>query len=64
MDNMLADYMTKSLVGRKFTYFQSIVLNFPISVEQEECVGTVPKDNDLGLNPKSMNHNDKHPMSI
>ena len=33
-DNMIADYMTKPLVGRKFTYFRKIIRNPPLFVEQ------------------------------
>ena len=50
MDNMIADYMMKPLVGRKFTYFRDIVLNTPMPIEQQECVGAIPNDNDVGPN--------------
>ena len=44
MEDMIADYMTKPLVGSKFERFRKIIMNLipktsPSLVGQQECVG-------------------------
>ena len=60
-DDMIADYMTKPLVGRKFTYFRDIVLNTTSPVKQQECIRKLTNDNYMGPDQVSVNHNDMHP---
>jgi len=37
---MVADYMTKPLLGTKFKRFRAMIMNIPIFTEgQQECVG-------------------------
>ena len=60
-DSMIAGYMTKPLVGRKFTYFRNIVHNLPTSNKQQECVGAVPNDNNTELSLACVEHNNEHP---
>ena len=39
-DDMLADYMTKPVIGKKFIEFRNQILNKPSIIEgQQECVG-------------------------
>ena len=41
-DEMIADYNTKALVGKKFVKFQDLIMNLsnkPHLVGQQECVG-------------------------
>ena len=35
---MIVAYMTKPLVGKKFTFFQNVVINIVTSNRQQECV--------------------------
>jgi hypothetical protein len=64
-DGMLADYMSKSLTGRKFRHYRSLIMNLPPNQRQspQECVGASSPANESLRVPKKKRQIESKPTA-